>query len=221
MGNTRTSNKNNNTNKKGGTKVNTIHVSTYTFNGSDVLTYECSTKGDKAFSPYYAKVELTFKAGRKETKSIEHWYHTIVKGYASIKEGKGKPGRVIKKDKDGVYQEVRKDFTEQQIEYFGLWGMYFEQNPDELRRAAKLLATGYMFKDSYARSAINQAAAITYHASKYITDELKKQYAITKEYKSTGYDVEDAKAELKKLRTANTKLNNKVKKLQREAKQKK
>lgn len=178
--------------------VSMSNVSTYVFNGKDVTTYECSTKGDKGFSPYYCKVEITFTDGKKETKSIEHWYHTLVKGYGSIKEGKGKPGRTISRDAKGVYQEVRKDFTLQQVEYFGLWGMYFEQNPEELKRAARLLAKGYMFKDSYARSTINQAAAITYHASIFLAQELVKCHKTNKELIAKAKPAPKKKAPAKK-----------------------
>ena len=44
--------------------------------------YECSSKGDKRFSAFYARIE---------GKSIEHIYHTDIKGYSSIEEGKGQP----------------------------------------------------------------------------------------------------------------------------------
>lgn len=45
--------------------------------------YEMSSKGNKAFSAFYAEMP--------DGKSIEHHYQVNVKGYPSIKEGKGKP----------------------------------------------------------------------------------------------------------------------------------
>ena len=47
--------------------------------------YECSSRGDKRFSAFYAYVD---------GKSIEYIYQVEIKGYSSIEEGKGKPGKL-------------------------------------------------------------------------------------------------------------------------------
>lgn len=100
--------------------------------------YECSSKGDKRFSPFYARVS---------NKSIEEWYQVDIKGYSTIKDGKGKSPKK-KMDKEDIYYE-----------YLKLWSRYFLEN-EELLNIIKKKAKGKPITDMFAISEVNQARAI-------------------------------------------------------------
>jgi hypothetical protein len=120
------------------------------------LGYEVSSKGDKRGSAFYA----TLPGGE----SIEHVYQTKVKGYASIKEGKGKPS----KNKVNLFAE-----------YLKLWVIYFDSKPgllDELLLAAQ--AFGNCFSDCFANGNVNQARAIATIANDRIGGTLKYHYHV-------------------------------------------
>ena len=99
--------------------------------------YEVSTQGDKRFSALVA----TLSDGR----TIEEAYQVGVKGYSSIKEGKGKPP----KDKNiDTYTEYKK-----------LWQQWAKENPEllnELRKQSK----GKVLTDKFANTDVSQARAL-------------------------------------------------------------
>lgn len=102
--------------------------------------YECSSKGDKRLSAFYAAVN---------GKSIEEAYQVSIKGYPTIAAGKGQP-------------PLNPNISREQLWecYLGLWRIYFQRNPllyIELRK-------GHyqdVFTDMFASSDINQARAIS------------------------------------------------------------
>ena len=100
--------------------------------------YECSSKGDKRFSPFYAKVD---------GKSIEEWYQVDIKGYKSIKDGKGKPPKKEINEEDLYYK------------YLKLWSKYFLFNK-ELLKELKEKAKGKTITDMFGIGKINQARAL-------------------------------------------------------------
>lgn len=105
-------------------------------------SFECSSKGDKRFSAFYARLN--------DGRSIEEHYQCDIKGYdiggTNWRLGKGKaPKRNITKE-------------QQWLEYKGLWSLYFKRNPhllDVIRESGKTVLT-----DCFASSPINQARAI-------------------------------------------------------------
>ena len=105
-------------------------------------SFECSSKGDKRFSAFYARLD--------DGRSIEEHYQCDVKGYdvggTNWRLGKGKaPKRNITKE-------------QQWAEYKGLWSKYFKRNPqllDVIKQSGKTVLT-----DCFATSPINQARAI-------------------------------------------------------------
>lgn len=104
----------------------------------ELENYEVSSKGDKRFSAFYAKT----RTGR----SIEEVYQVDVKGYNSIKEGKGK------NPKDG-------DRVRAWNEYLYLWRRWAKDHPDlieDLREKSR----GKVLTDMFANSHINQAHAL-------------------------------------------------------------
>lgn len=105
--------------------------------------YECSSKGDKRFSPFFAILE--------DGRSIEVHYQCDVKGYdvggTDWKVGKGKPPLT-----DINLFEA----------YLDLWKQWAKNNPDlieELRQLAK--QHNYMLTDRFATTEINQANALS------------------------------------------------------------
>jgi len=102
--------------------------------------YEVSSKGDKRFSALNAKLA--------DGRTIEEHYQVDYKGYNSIKAGKGKPPR-------------NNDTPEQSYQaYKALWRQYFDENPDQFE-TIKEIASTHELKDSFAKTDINQARAIT------------------------------------------------------------
>ena len=101
--------------------------------------YEVSSKGDSRFSAFYAILP--------NGNSIEYEYMTQVKGYSSIKEGKGK-----------LPLDPTKDLW---AEYLNLWRIWAGENialMRELYRAA--VANNYTLTDMFATSPNNQARAL-------------------------------------------------------------
>lgn len=112
------------------------------FNWSRKEGYEISSLGDRKFSAFYA----TLSNGR----TIEHIYQCDIKGYKSIKEGKGK--------------QARTNMTHDQLwqAYLGLWKQWASENEDDLYELAILASdNGYMLRDTYANTPINQARALS------------------------------------------------------------
>ena len=104
--------------------------------------YECSSAGDKRFSAFYARLP--------DGRTIEDHYQVDVKGYNSIKDGKGKP----------PLNNLTKD--ELWLLYKNLWVMWACMNKDvleELREATKDIR---ILTDKFATSRVNQAEALAY-----------------------------------------------------------
>ncbi len=104
--------------------------------------YECSSKGDKRFSAFYARLP--------DGRSIEEHYQCDVKGYdpggTNWRLGKGKP-------------PLRAVDT--RSEYLALWQQWASHNKsllEELR--AKATAHGGVLSDRFATSPVNQAWAL-------------------------------------------------------------
>lgn len=104
--------------------------------------YECSSRGDKRFSAFYAKLE--------DGRSIEEHYQCDVKGYASIKEGKGQPP--IRKVVDTEY------------EYLQLWIRWAKLNPSLIEELKELtIPYNGVLSDMFSNknSKANQAYALS------------------------------------------------------------
>ncbi len=102
--------------------------------------YEVSSSGDARFSALYAICPSAHE-------SIESLYQKNVKGYRSIKEGKGKPP---------LNPEV--DLWH---EYLGLWRHWADYNEELLEELAMFAgAHGGVLSDRYATSKNNQAHAL-------------------------------------------------------------
>jgi len=100
--------------------------------------YEVSTKGDKRFSAFNAKL--------KSGKTIEEAYQTDVKGYKTVKEGKGKPPKDTSID---TYAEYKK-----------LWEQWAKENPELINELAEK-AQGKTLTDQFATTDTNQARALS------------------------------------------------------------
>ena len=105
--------------------------------------YECSSRGDKRFSAFYAKLP--------DGRSIEDAYQLDIKGYRiygnSYTLGKGKPP-LNKMSKETLY-----------LEYRNLWVMWAEEHPDMLLQLCTL-AKNKILTDCFATTEINQAHAL-------------------------------------------------------------
>lgn len=107
--------------------------------GSRSKGYEVSSKGDKRYSAFYAKMP--------DGLSIEHHYQVFVKGYSSIQEGKGKPPL----DTSINLWDA----------YLGLWRTWALHNGlllEELRVLAS--KHNHMLNDIFANTDVNQARAL-------------------------------------------------------------
>ena len=107
--------------------------------------YECSSKGDKRFSAFYAKL--------KDGRSIEEHYQCDIKGYdiggRNWRLGKGKPPLDTSKNLFAAYVK--------------LWQEYFDLHPELFKEIAELAkANNYQLNDLFATTPINQANAIAY-----------------------------------------------------------
>lgn len=115
--------------------------------------YEVSSKGDSRFSAFNAilKKGTKLKDGKYELQrdwTIEEYYQVIIKGYNSIREGKGKPPR----------NNITKEQSYQ--EYKSLWKTWADQNP-ELIKELYGKAKGKALTDQFANTEINQARALS------------------------------------------------------------
>jgi hypothetical protein len=104
--------------------------------------YECSSKGDKRFSAFYAKIgDIT----------IEYAYQVNIKGYSSIKEGKSKPPLNKNISRNDLY-----------LLYKSLWELWTKDHLDDLRDLyKKAIEFNYILSDQFATSDINQARALS------------------------------------------------------------
>lgn len=105
--------------------------------------YECSSKGDKRFSAFYAKMP--------DGRSIEQHYQCDVKGYqpggTDWKLGKGKPPLDAS--------------TDTWAEYLALWELWSWANPELIKELAKLAeAHNFTLSDRFASTPVNQARAL-------------------------------------------------------------
>lgn len=101
---------------------------------------EVSSKGDKRFSAFYARLS--------DGKTIEEKYQCNVKGYPTIKEGKGKPP--LNKDID-TWEE-----------YLKLWQQWSQENPKLIQELYTLASKqDYTLTDMFATTPVNQARALT------------------------------------------------------------
>ncbi len=111
--------------------------------------YDCSTKGDKRFS--------AFNAILPDGSSIEFFYQTKIKGYRSIKDGKGKLGLDPNVD---LWKE-----------YLNLWRIWAKNNIPLMRELYFLAKDkNYILSDRFATTPNNQA-----HALAEILNELIKK----------------------------------------------
>lgn len=105
--------------------------------------YECSSKGDKRFSAFYAKMP--------DGRSIEDHYQCDVKGYPNWRAGKGKPS---------LKGQTREEMWEQ---YLALWVVWAENHPEEMADLhQKALAHQGVLSDCFANTEINQAHALSH-----------------------------------------------------------
>lgn len=107
--------------------------------------YECSSKGDKRFSAFYAKLE--------DGRTIEEWYQCDVKGYdtggTNWRLGKGNPP---------LGQVTAKQLWESYLQLWQRWAKLHPIEMAELRAQAKPYDN--MLSDTFATSDINQAHAL-------------------------------------------------------------
>ena len=103
--------------------------------------YELSSKGDKRFSAFYARL--------KDGRTIEEAYQLDVKGYRILGNnpmiGKGRPP--LDKNKN-LWEE-----------YLALWKQWATENP-QLIIELKSGVHGYIFSDMFAKTEVNQAHAL-------------------------------------------------------------
>jgi hypothetical protein len=104
--------------------------------------YEVSSKGDRRFSAFYAKLDAF------DGDSIEEVYQTDVKGYKTIDEGKGKPP-LNNMTKEESYEA-----------YKGLWVQWAKENP-ALIEELRVKSAGKVLTDMFATTDINQARALS------------------------------------------------------------
>ncbi len=99
--------------------------------------YEVSSQGDRRFSALYAKLS--------DGRTIEEHYQVDVKGYESIKAGKGKSPKDRSKN---LYNE-----------YLALWRQWAEENYDLMLDLAKK-SYGKTLTDKFASTDVSQARAL-------------------------------------------------------------
>lgn len=103
--------------------------------------YECSSKGDKRYSAFYARLN--------DGLSIEHHFQCFIKGYPSIEEGKGNP----------PLREMSMEET--YYLYKELWRKYLDSKPwlwTELK--VNVEKCNNTVSDMFGTSEINQARAL-------------------------------------------------------------
>jgi len=103
--------------------------------------YEVSSSGDSRFSAFFA----TLSNGL----TIEYSYQVKVKGYSSVKAGKGKPPLDLSID---TWKE-----------YLKLWVQWSKENPDLIHELfINASKCNYILTDRFAKTEINQARALCY-----------------------------------------------------------
>ncbi len=108
--------------------------------------YECSSIGDTMYSAFYAKID---------GKSIEEIYQCEIKGYKTVKDGKGKPP-LTKISHDDLWKA-----------YLSLWQAWALEHEDDIYLLAILASDNqYTIRDSFANTDINQARALAYILNK-------------------------------------------------------
>ena len=133
--------------------------------------YRVSSLGDKRFSALYAVLKNGF--------TIEQIYQTKIKGYPSVKEGKGKP-------------PIDKTYTQCEQEYKALWKIYLDENPDLLNQLEmKARENGNCLEDRFASSAINQARILSQILNEKVGLKQKYKYFYYSEYIDEGHREED------------------------------
>ena len=101
--------------------------------------YEVSSAGDKRFSAFYARLP--------DGETIEYKYQVRVKGYSTIKDGKGKP-------------PLNKDINLWE-EYLNLWKIWSKNNLLLLKELSFLVDKyNNTLTDKFATTEINQARAL-------------------------------------------------------------
>lgn len=104
------------------------------------IGYEVSSAGDRRFSAFYARLP--------DGETIEYKYQVRVKGYSSIKDGKGKPPLDITKD---LWKE-----------YLNLWKIWVKDNPLLIKELQFLASkTNKILTDKFATTDVNQARALS------------------------------------------------------------
>lgn len=101
--------------------------------------YECSSQGDKRFSAFFAFLP--------DGNSIEYHYQCNVKGYRSIREGKGKPSL------------IRCDTWKA---YLKLWTIWAINNPDLMNELFEKVGPNGIVSDKFATTTVNQAKALAW-----------------------------------------------------------
>lgn len=105
-------------------------------------SYEVSTKGDKRFSAFNAKIRLL------NNLSIEELYQVHIKGYNTIMEGKGNP-TLNGQTPHELYEDYKK-----------LWLIWADENPNLIKELSEL-AKDKVLTDMFATSDINQARVLS------------------------------------------------------------
>lgn len=104
--------------------------------------YECSSIGDRRYSAFYAYLS--------NGNTIEYEYQCRVKGYPSIRAGKGKP--------------PLKPYSKEELWtlYLSLWQDWAWYNPDLVDELILLCKKhNNVLRDSFAKTPINQAHALS------------------------------------------------------------
>lgn len=129
-------------------------------------TYEVSSKGDKRFSALYARFKpnttITLSTGHiTETIDVSNMTIENVYQYKVKKSGKGKKpdessilyNPKITSKKDAEYFSYR-------VAYLPLWQKWAEQNPELIEELRKIVKSGKILVDSFAKTYVNQANAL-------------------------------------------------------------
>ena len=120
--------------------------------------YNVSSIGDKKFSALYARLE--------DGRTIEDHYQVDIKGYPSAREGKGKPPKMI-------------SYRDAYDRYCGLWREYMREHESDVRTLARRAEdNNFCLRDVFAKSPINQAAAI----ARVLNEQVMKSRGISPKY---------------------------------------
>lgn len=119
-------------------------------------TLECSSKGDKRFSAFYARLE--------DGRTIEQHYQCDIKGYdpggTNWRLGKGKPPL------------TSWPYEAHFFLYLGLWKRYLAMHPDLLKFLCEQAKAGYLFTDSFSSPGrMDQAKSLTFLVDSHLHDQ--------------------------------------------------